>query len=261
MLMGEWLSMWLELYVDPARLATSTKACYHRAAAAVPEWLRRIPLKDLSPLDLRRWLLAVAAATPRAAQLDRVMLSRCLTVAAKLGFCPSGLVDDDVCPPIDHTPRKALTLNAAEMRAYMAAAAASPVAPVLLLCCCGLRRGEALGARWEHLDVGAGTLAVVAQRVGDKSVPLKTAASRRVIKLPRQLLSLLIRSPRRSGWLCDCSTNKVYAEHRRVLVAAQLPPVTLHGLRHPYVKLKTKLFTQANQLFCRQSQFAYPGGQ
>ena len=34
-----------------------------------------------------------------------------------------------------------------------------------------------------------------------------------------------------------------------------------HSLRHPYVKLKTKLFTQANQQFCRQSQFAYPGGQ
>ena len=41
----------------------------------------------------------------------------------------------------------------------------------------------------------------------------------------------------------------------------QLYSFTAHDLRHPYVKLKTKLFIQANQQSCRQSQFAHPGGQ
>lgn len=233
MRLGDWLSTWLELYVDPSGLAENTKKCYHRAVRAVPVALAEQPLEQLSPLDLRRWLLLIAKTTPRAAQLDRTTLSRALTIAAKLGLCRAGLIDKDVCPQIEHKPKKAETLTEEQLRRYMAAAAKTRAAPVLLLCCCGLRRGEAMGARWEALDLKAGTLAVVGQRQERDLLPLKSASAKRIIALPPEVLQLIRAWPRSfDGWVCSCTQQTAYREHKRVIAAEGLPEVTLHGLRH-----------------------------
>ena len=233
MTLGMWLQDWLELYVDPSNLAQNTKKCYHRAVRAVPEALAGQSLQELSPLDLRRWLLQVAQQTPRAAQLDRVMLSRSLKIAAKLGFCRAGMIDEDVCPQIVHEAKKTAVLTADEMRRYMAAAAQTDIAPILMLCCCGCRRGEAMGARWTDLDLKAGTLAMTVQRQDREPLPLKSKAAHRVILLPPQLLDVLRAWPRSfDGWLCSCSQQVVYKRHRQLLADQHLPVVTLHGLRH-----------------------------
>lgn len=239
MLFGEWLSMWQELYVDPTGLAENTKKCYHRAVRAVPDALRAQPLEQLSPLDLRRWLLLIAKSTPRAAQLDRVMLSRSLTIAAKLGLCRPGLVDPDVCPQIVHHPRKAVILNAEQLHRYMVAAAQTDVASVLLLCCCGCRRGEAMGARWQDLDLVRGTLTICVQRQDRVELPLKTAAAHRCIALPSLVIEALRALPRpiQGGWICSRFQQDVYRAHRRILAAEDLPHVTLHGLRHTVATL------------------------
>lgn len=239
MRLGEWLPTWLELYVDPSDLAKNTKKCYHRSVRAVPHELRTVPLQELSPLALRRWLLQVAKQAPRAAQLDRVMLSRSLTVAAKLGLCRPGMIDPDVCPKIVHKPRKAVVLDAEQLHRYMAAAAQTEVAPVLLLCCCGCRRGEAMGARWEDLDLAAGTLTISVQRQEQEELPLKTAAAHRCIALPAMVADVLRAWPRpiRGGWLCGRSASEIYRAHKRILAVEGLPAVTLHGLRHTVATL------------------------
>lgn len=238
MTLGEWLHTWLELYVYPNRLAPSTKACYNRSVASVPQDLSSTPLQELTVLSIRRWLLQVAAEHPRAAQLDRVMILQALKLAEKAGEAPHGRFDPDLLPQIDHEPARASVLNSEQMRAYMTAAARTEAAPVLLLCCCGLRRGEAMGARWEHIDLKAGTLSIVGQRIGDELRPLKTKASARVIELPLQLKVVLQKWPRHfNGWVCDLSQQRVYAAHRAALAAAGLPRVTLHGLRHSFATL------------------------
>ena len=146
-------------------------------------------------------------------------------------------------------------LDSEQMRAYMAAAAKTEAAPILLLCCCGCRRGEAMGARWENIDLRQNTLAIVGQRVGNELRPLKTEASVRVIQLP-PCVTVIMKQQRRhlAGWICDISQQRVYTSHRAALAAAKLPRVTLHGLRHPYVKLKTKLFSLSSQ----RSIFYFP---
>lgn len=237
--LGEWLDTWLELYVDPSGLAKNTKLCYHRAVRAVPPTLRRADMGQLNPLDMRRWLLHVSLRTPRAAQLDRVMLSRALTVAAKLGLCRPGLMDPDVCPQVIHKPKKAVVLSAEQLIRYMDAAARTPVASVLLLCCCGCRRGEAMGARWEDLDLAAGTLRITCQRADHAPLPLKSAAARRKIALPDTVRLALRTLPRpiSGGFLCDASQQTIYRAHRSILTVEGLPPVTLHGLRHTVATL------------------------
>ena len=237
MKLGAWLSEWLSLYVDVSNLAHNTILCYHRAVSAVPPDLAEMDLADLSPLDLRRWLVAVAKETPRAAQLDRVMLSRSLTIAAKLGLCRPGMVDSDVCPQIVHEPKKATVLTREQLLRYMAAASVEDCAPVLLLCCCGLRRGEAMGARWSDLDLQAGTLTVSVQRERREPLPLKNKAAHRTIALPEEVLAVLRRWPRSLPWVCGCSQTDVYRSHRRAIAAARVRPVTLHGLRHTMATL------------------------
>lgn len=237
MTLGEWLETWMELYVWPAKLAQNTKMCYNRAVRAVPHALAVLPLEELSPLLLRRWLLEVAEEHPRAAQLDRVMLRKALRIAWKAGLAPQSLSDADLLPQIDHKAAKAAVLQIDELRAYFKAAADSPYAVPLMLMACGLRRGEALGARWENLDIPAGTLAIVGQRLpGGAFAPPKTAASVRVVELPVQLTVILRRMPRPigGGWLCDISPNTLRNAHQKVIRAAGLPMITLHGLRHSF---------------------------
>lgn len=237
MTLGEWLATWMELYVWPSDLANSTKMCYDRSVRAVPPSLAATPLQELSPLSLRRWLLDVAQEHPRAAQLDRVMLMRALKIAWKAGEAPESLCDADLLPQVSHKAAKAAVLDIGQLRAYLKAAASEGCGIVLMLMACGLRRGEAMGARWEYLDMSAGTLAVVGQRLpGGAYAPPKTAASVRVVELPPQLMVELRRQPRPigGGWLCDTSPTTIYKAHKRVLAAARLPYVTLHGLRHSF---------------------------
>lgn len=238
MTLGEWLENWLELYVAPAKLAENTKKCYTRAVKAVPPCMADTPLQELSVLTLRRWLLQVAKQHPRAAQLDRVMLHKALSIAAKAGEASPALCDPELLPEIDHKPAKAAVLNSEQLRAYLSAAANTTNGVPLMLMACGLRRSEALGARWEALDLSAGTLAVVGQRLpgSDELAPLKTAASYRVIELPPQVTVILRRMPRPigGGWLCDIPSRTLYKLHDRILQQAELPRVTLHGLRHSF---------------------------
>lgn len=233
--LGEWLSTWLSLYVDQSSLASNTKACYHRAVAAVPDELSVIELGELNALHILPWIQSVARTHPRAAQLDRVMLSKALRTAAKVGLCAPGIIDPETVPkPVYEAPR-ALILDLEGLHCYMDAAASTEVAPVLMLCCCGLRRGEALGLRWDAVDLAGGTVTIRGQRIGDQLVPLKTRHSSRRLQLPRQVVEILRAWPRSvSGWVCDVSVKTLYTVHRRILADHGLPPVTLHGLRHSF---------------------------
>ena len=237
--LGSWLEEWMELYVWQSDLARSTKMCYNRAVEALPGRLANIPLSELSPLEIRRWLLSVAREHPRAAQLDRQVLLKALRIASKLGLCGPELCDTDLQPKLQHEAARAAILSHSELVRYLHAAAMTDVAPMLMLMACGLRRGEAMGARWEHIDLDAGTLLVAGQRsrCGQASPdPLKSAASRRLIELPAALVAVLRRWPRNiSGWVCDCGSHKLYQRHRQLLEDLRLPSdVTLHGLRHSF---------------------------
>lgn len=235
----DWLDLWYNTYVLPCgNLAPSTKAMYRRAVEAVPAWLGDLNMQEqLLALQLTRWLSDVAQATPRAAQLDRVMLSRAFRVAGKLGLCSRDLVDADTVPKIFHAPKKANVLDLDQCRIYMRTARKSDVYPLLVLCLCGLRRGEALGARWQDLDGANLMIRRQRQRIDGKycTRPLKSDHSNRALVLPAWFVSQLDAWPRTiTGWIVDTTPEHLHQEHKRIIAAAELPPVTLHGLRHTF---------------------------
>lgn len=236
---ASWLEMWYTTYVESCHgLAPSTKAMYRRAKDAVPAWLGALPLDDqLLPLHLTRWLTQVAVEHPRAAQLDRVMLSRALRIAGKMGLCARSIIDADTVPKPVHAARKAVILSLEQSHAYMTAARGSDCYPLLMLCLCGLRRGEALGARWQDLDGATLRIRRQRQRIDGSyaSKPLKSDHSQRALMLPAWLVADLAAWPRTiTGWIVDTTPEHLHKEHKRIVAAAELPPVTLHGLRHTF---------------------------
>ena len=244
--LGTWLDTWLSLYIMGGTLAPSTKAMYRRAVQAVPPALRAVPMASLSALDLLPWLLQVAKKHPRAAQLDRVMLSRALKTAGKLGLCRPCMIDQDTCPMTPHTTAKAAVLTAEEVGRYLAAAQASPAFVLLALCLCGLRRGEALGVRRQDVDFQERTVAIVGQRIRINGEYLytkpKSRTSVRVLRLPDWLVEAIADlPPTLGGWLVDTTPDRLAAAHRRTLQRAEIKShVTLHGLRHTFATLATQ---------------------
>lgn len=248
--LAEWLENWLTLYVEPSNLAPRTKACYHRAVKAVPASIGAVNMADLTALQLLPWILEVAREHPRAAQLDRVMLSRALKVGGKLGLCAQGIVDPDTLPKPPHQPKKALILTGEELNRYMIAASSTECAPVLMLCCCGLRRGEARGVTWDAVDLAAGTVTVKGQRQGNDLVALKTEHSMRQLAMPDIMKDVIEHWPKSisSPWVCDVTEKRLYTVHKRILAEEHLPPVTLHGLRHSFATAATVAGVPIKQL-------------
>lgn len=239
-----WLDTWLELYVIPSAVAPSTVDMYRRAVAAVPSWLGEIPLAALTPIDAQRWLVQVAGKHPRAAQLDRLMLTRSLTVARKAGLCTI-VLDEDTLPKVAHAPAVAAVMTREEATAYLQAAAHMPSYPLLLLMLiCGLRRGEALGLRWDDIDA-SGVLHIQRQRMRSRgryqAAPLKTKQSLRALQLPADLTAILRAQPRNlSRWIVDTTPEALRRDHQAALSAAGITKhITLHGLRHTMAMLAT----------------------
>lgn len=239
MKVANWLDMWYTTYVERSDLAPSSVAMYRRAVNAVPQWLGEMELQEqLLPLHIKRWLDEVSRTTPRAAQLDRVMLSRALKIASKLGLCSQTVMDTDLVPKPVHEPAKAVILDGEQLSAYRQAAKDSDCYPLLMLCVCGLRRGEALGARWQ--DLNGSTLLISRQRIDGKyqTRALKSDKSHRALVLPSWLVSDLALQPRTiTGWIVDTTPEHLHNEHTAIVKAAGLPHVTLHGLRHSFATL------------------------
>ncbi|OLE26300.1 MAG: hypothetical protein AUG44_13450 [Actinobacteria bacterium 13_1_20CM_3_71_11] len=121
----------------------------------------------------------------------------------------------------------------------------------------GLRQGEALGLRWEDVDLDAGTLRVRAQLQRDPStgdlvrVETKTARSRRTLPIPPSVLAALRLHREQQdrervdadswadpGWVfatrlgTPVHPRNDYRSFREIIRQAGLRQVRLHDLRH-----------------------------
>jgi len=129
----------------------------------------------------------------------------------------------------------------------------------------GMRQGEALGLWWSDLSEGGDTLSIQRQlqrvKVGERSelriVDVKSKASRRTLAVPPQLAVILeahrTRQKRErllagSRWTdsghiftsrigTPLEPRKAWGELRALLVAADLPLVRFHDLRHSFATL------------------------
>lgn len=240
MLAGEYLEQWLNTFVRPFR-APNTTACYQRAISSLPACVSGCDLAALDGMAIQAAINQQAAKHPRAAQLTFATLHVAFAKAVQLGYLPRHPMAACVKPV--HQPKKAAFLTPAQMATYIEAARSEPCFPLLLLIATmGLRRSEALGLQWPAVDLAQGVVHITQQRLrvhhGLQLRPLKSKASRRVLPIPAPVAAELAawRADQRvisfSGYVYDTNPDSLRKAHLRAVAKAELPGVTLHGLRH-----------------------------
>lgn len=168
----------------------------HRRLHLVPG-VGRIPLSKLTPAQLERWFREhqASGATPHAIAYARIVLRGALNKAKRWSA-----VVRNVATLVDaprRTRKKIQPLTPEEARKLLAASADHRLGGLILIATAmGLRVGEALGLRWQDVDLDAGILRVrqCLERSGGDA-----AARRPLIVKRRELRKRIVAAPPRSA--------------------------------------------------------------
>lgn len=262
-----FLDGWLVTVRPTIRPSTFVSYQGHVRMHLVPA-LGRIALARLSPVEIRALMAAKLAAglSPRTVQYIHAVLRRALGQALR-----DGLVARNVAalvePPRVRRP-EVRPLSPDQARTLLNAVAGDRLEALYTVALAlGLRQGEALGLRWQDVDLDTGALRV---RVSLQPLPRdlrpegaprgsrlvlvepKTARSRRTVTMPAVVVSalrqhrigqlqerLLAGSRWREWGLVFTTTIGTPLEARNVshrfhaiLAAAGLPRIRFHDLRH-----------------------------
>ncbi|MCC7103663.1 MAG: site-specific integrase [Chloroflexi bacterium] len=255
----DYLSRWLDDAAKP-KVRPRTFESYSMIVNRhlIPS-LGRVPLAKLSPVDAQRYLNAKleSGLSAKTVANHRAVLRRALGQALKWG-----LVARNVATLVD-PPRverhEVEPLSADEARQLLAAAQGHRLEALFTVALAlGLRQGEALGLRWEDVDLDTCVLRVrrQLQRIGHawQLTEPKTARSRRALALPGFAVEALRRHKVRQleeqlaggAWWTGNAWGLVFTSeagtpiegsnlhgvYRRLLAKAGVQPRRFHDLRH-----------------------------
>ncbi len=243
--LAQWCQAWLE--EARGRLRPSTVHDYQRSLSPLLPLLGRQRLRDISPAHVQAALLRLRGQVgERRREKAWVALHACLEAARRLG-----LITSNPCAQVGRPRperREARDWTLADMRRFLAVALEDgrPLASMLaLMLLTGLRPGEAMGLRWEDVDMEAAALTVRrsvtwAGREWHVSRP-KTKAGERTVALPALALRLLGRLPRGSVHLFWAERPPTSKQVSRVMgelcERAGVPRRPAHYLRHAHASL------------------------
>jgi integrase len=256
---------WLPTLEASPRLKVTSIAGYSNAAKHLVRHLGRKRLDQLAPDDFTRLYATLRRSggrhgqglSERSVRYVHVTARKALGDAVRwrlLGFNPVSEAD----PPAQQQP-KPRAWTPAEVAAFLVAAEQDRWWPLWLTAATtGMRRGELAGLRWENLDLDKATLVVTHNRVvlGHAVVEYDTKNRKaRTISLDASTVEAL-RAWRRAQreerlyigptWLNADGRVFVWQDgsplhpalitrtFRRIADSAELPPLTLHGLRHSW---------------------------
>lgn len=254
---GRFLDRWLNESAKPTiRPRTYTSYAQLIRLHLAPE-LGRISLAKLSPQEVQEFLNRKLAAglSPRTVQYLHAVLRRALNQAVKWGLVPRNVATLVDPPRVRREEVRPFTPEQA--RAFLVAVQGDRLEALYTVALAmGLRQGEALGLRWQDVDLEEGVLSVrtALQRVDGRLqlVEPKSATSRRTIALPQvaaatlrahrasQLQERLLAGERwqESGLVFTTRLGKpliarnVFRSFQRVLARAGIPHQRFHDLRH-----------------------------
>lgn len=192
----QFLTQWLATSVKPPVKSHNTYRSYEKLVRLylIPH-LGRLPLPKLTPQHIQAMLatmqkdggVRVSGVSATTAISTRKVLRRALNQAMKWGLVSRNVVMLTDPPASEH--REIRPFSPDEARAFLATVTGHrQEALYTVALAVGLRQGEALGLRWEDVDINARELHVrkQVQRIDSKLrlVDLKTPKSRRTIPLP-----------------------------------------------------------------------------
>jgi integrase len=196
--LADWIEHWITTALEASDRKQSTKLLYATLARKhlIPAPLGTTPLDRLRKSHIDGLLVKLRGQRLSDSTVRQIYtILRAILADAKL----DGLVADNAAVRVKR-PRVARTeakhLSADEVTVVLAAAEGLRYRAVLvLIAATGLRRGEALALRWEHVDFSDGRLRVshTLSRLGGDLVisEAKTDRSRRTVPLSPPIVSML----------------------------------------------------------------------
>ena len=205
---ADFLTEYLARMKPPAVKPSTYRSYEQNIRVYLIPGLGRHKLAKLDPERVQAFLDAKARETTRTGQpfsarsiaIMRAVLRQALAEAETWGKVPRNVAK--LAKPPKGRAKKAVALTRPQARALLDQIKGDRLEALYRLCLAlGLRQGEALGLRWEAVDLDARTLVVheAIQRVKDeatgksvlRSLDTKSEASQRTIKLPPFLLDAL----------------------------------------------------------------------
>jgi integrase len=242
-LVGQWLDTWMHDYVT-AKTRVRTMERYKGAINKhILPRLGHVELARLTPRDiqaLQAELLSVGLSTS-SVDLVHNILSGALKYAVRMevlwrnpcqAVSPPQIIRKEVSPPDIPGVQHILEMAKADEHALF---------PCLhLLAYTGIRRGEALGLRWEDVDLELGVISV-AQTLGRANgglifQPPKTNAGRRSIDLDAGTVSVL-RAHQGQQLLRMMSLDRANADHNLVFSNPLGEPLNPMALTRAFQRL------------------------
>ena len=249
---GDWMDEWLRIILRSR--TPRTYESYESLVRIHCRSIRRIPLTKLTVNDIDDLLDHVAngSSPGRASSLHRA-LRACFNVAVKRGKLPMNPCKFAAVPRTHEPEIEPFTMDDVR-RVLTAASKARNPARWSVALALGLRQGEALGLKWEDVDLEAGTLRVRRQlqrlryrhgcgkndadhkpgkcplREGGGLVfgDTKSTSGRRVIGLPKRLRALL-REQRRAQAAERLAAGPAWVEHDLVFAQPNGKPIDSRG--------------------------------
>jgi len=261
---AEYLDTWL---TGKHALKPKTVELYRTLADnyLVPH-LGDIKLLELRAQHLDRMYAAITVGTsgrplsPSTIRRVHGVLRSALTTAVKRRLIPYSPAEHIELAP--ENPRRPKPWTIAECQAFLAGSAEDRLAPLYeLILATGLRRGEALGLRWEDVDLDGGALYVIQQIVEVRGQPVvgtpKTKHGARVVSLDTVTVATLrrhraVQDLERSAWGSAWNgaglvftredgrgLRPQHATKHFAVLAGQLglPVIRVHDLRHTHASV------------------------
>lgn len=246
-----YLTRWLEGAVRPSARTRTLEGYRSIVVRHLVPALGGVPLVDLSPLHIQRFMNAqLATLSPRTVSHHLAVLRTALTQAERWGLVNRNVARLVPGPRVPTHEIRPLTLEQAQQ--FLAAIRGEPnEALYVLAITTGMRQGELLGLRWQDVTLdgaSAGVRVTRTLRVGSNVLEEpKTERSRRVIPLlPLAVQALRAHRLRQMATPDRLEQGLVFArphgspldasavtrELQRRLAEADLPRQRFHDLRH-----------------------------
>lgn len=260
--LNQWLNRWMEEIVIPNRAETTAYGYQKIIENHISPALGNIPIQDLSPKDIQTYYATLIRRKHLSANTVRRhhdLLSAALHAALRLDLV--GLCATDRVEPPRVIPKETNFYTSENLKLLYQLMEGHPLeVAVHLAGSLGLRREEICGLRWESIDFNLRKIHIKAARTtaGAHIVEKETKnrSSTRVLHMGDDIYHIL-RRERRRQWEQKLALGPAWPDSDLVAVDTrgkpfspnllsagfssfvrshkdQLPPLTLHGLRHTF---------------------------
>lgn len=245
---GEYLKQWFSIYSDGANLAETTRALYqmYLDVHIIPS-LGKYKLSKILPLHIQDFINEKKKThVERTVHKYYVILNRAFKDAVANKLIPENPCDYIIPPNQRKNKFKPDVYNQDDFRALrLAVKDTIDELPVMLAAGLGLRRSEVFGLRWEDIDIENRLVKINNAKVRfNKTLEKKpkTESGIRVIPIPEEVMKVLLKYRKETGYVVDKYQPDYYSERfkKRVIEKNNLKPIRFHDLRHFYATMMLK---------------------